>query len=47
MTLAVMGNTTYGGVVRRSTVPVFEGHRLSSTGSRRDIRWVSGRGGRT
>jgi hypothetical protein len=23
---------------------VFEGHRLPSTGSRWDIRWVSGRG---
>jgi hypothetical protein len=25
-------------------VPVFEKHRLPSTSSRRDIRWVSGRG---
>jgi hypothetical protein len=29
---------------RRQRVPVFEGHRLPSTGSRWDIRWVSGRG---
>jgi hypothetical protein len=44
--LAVRGNSICGGVVRRQSVPVFEGHRLASTGSRWDIRWVSG-GGKT
>jgi hypothetical protein len=42
--LAVRGNSISGRVVRRQRVPVFEGHRLPSTGSRWDIRWVSGRG---
>jgi tRNA uridine 5-carbamoylmethylation protein Kti12 len=42
--LAVRGNSISGQVVRRQRVPVFEGHRLPSTGSRWDIRWVSGRG---
>jgi hypothetical protein len=42
--LAVRGNSISGGVVRRQRVPVFEGHRLPSTASRWDIRWVSGRG---
>jgi hypothetical protein len=42
--LAVRGNSISGQVVRRHRVPVFEGHRSLSTGSRRDIRWVSGRG---
>jgi hypothetical protein len=44
--LAVRGNSICGGVVRRQRVPVFEGHRLASTASRWDIRWVSG-GGKT
>jgi hypothetical protein len=44
--LAVRGNSICGGVVRRQRVPVFEGHRLASSGSRWDIRWVSG-GGKT
>jgi multisubunit Na+/H+ antiporter MnhE subunit len=44
--LAVRGNSISGRVVRRQRVPVFEGHRLPSTGSRWDIRWVSG-GGKT
>jgi hypothetical protein len=42
--IAVRGNSVSGRVVRRQRVPVFEGHRLPSTGSRWDIRWVSGRG---
>jgi hypothetical protein len=42
--LAVKENSICGRVVRRQRVPVFEGHRLPSTGSRWDIRWVSGRG---
>jgi hypothetical protein len=42
--LAVWENSICGRVVRRQRVPVFEGHRLPSTGSRWDIRWVSGRG---
>jgi hypothetical protein len=33
-------------VVRRQRVPVFERHRLALSGSRWDIRWVSG-GGKT
>jgi hypothetical protein len=41
LTIAVRGNTISGMVVRRQRVPVFEGHRLPSTGSRWDIRWVS------
>jgi hypothetical protein len=36
--LAVRGNSISGRVVRRQRVPVFEGHRLSATGSRWDIR---------
>jgi hypothetical protein len=36
--LAVRGNSISGRVVRRQRVPVFEGHRLPSTASRRDIR---------
>jgi hypothetical protein len=35
--LAVRGNSIPGRVVRRQRVPVFEGHRLPSTGSRWDI----------
>jgi hypothetical protein len=42
--LAVRGNSISGRVVRRETVPVFDKHRLPSTGSRWDIRWVSGGG---
>jgi hypothetical protein len=41
--VAVRGNSISGRVVRRQRVPVFEGQRLPSTGSRWDIRWVSGR----
>jgi hypothetical protein len=44
--LAVRGNSISGQVVRRQRVPVFEEPRLPSTGSRWDIRWVSG-GGKT
>jgi hypothetical protein len=44
VTLAVTGNTISGRVVRRQGVPVFEEHRLPLTGSRWDIRWLSGRG---
>jgi hypothetical protein len=44
VTLAVTGNSISGRVVRRQRVPVFEGHRLPLTGSRWDIRWLSGRG---
>jgi hypothetical protein len=36
--LAVGGNSISGRVVRRQRVPVFEGHRLPSTGSRWDMR---------
>jgi hypothetical protein len=36
--LAVRGNSFPGPVVRRQRVPVFEGHRLSATASRWDIR---------
>jgi hypothetical protein len=42
--LAVRGSSISGQVVRRQRVPVFEGHRSLSTGSRWEIRWVSGRG---
>jgi hypothetical protein len=42
--LAVRGNSISGLVVRCQRVPVFEGHRLPSTASRRDKRWVSCRG---
>jgi hypothetical protein len=44
VTLAVTGNTISGRVVRRQRVPVFQRHRLPLTGSRWDIRWLSGRG---
>jgi hypothetical protein len=37
----VRGNSLCGRVVQRQRVPVFEEHRLPSTGSRRDIRQVS------
>jgi hypothetical protein len=46
VTLAVTGNTISGRVVLRQMVPMYELHRLPLTGSRWDIRWVSG-GGRT
>jgi hypothetical protein len=36
--LLVRGNSVSDGVVRRQMVPVFEGHRLPLTASRRDIR---------
>jgi hypothetical protein len=36
--LAVRRNSISGRVVRRQRVPVFEGHRLPSTGNRWDIR---------
>jgi hypothetical protein len=42
--LAVRGSSISGRVVRSQRVPVFNRHRLPSTGSRWDIRWVSGRG---
>jgi hypothetical protein len=42
-TLAVRGNTVTGGVDRRHRVPVYDKHRLPSTVSRCDIRWMSGR----
>jgi hypothetical protein len=42
--LAVRGNSISGRVVRRLRVPVFERHRLPSTGSQREKRWVSLRG---
>jgi hypothetical protein len=44
--LAVRGNSSSGRVVRRQRVSMFDKHRLPSTGSRWDIRWVSG-GGKT
>jgi hypothetical protein len=40
------GNTISGQVFRRQKVPVYQYHRLPLTGSRWDIRWVSG-GGKT
>jgi hypothetical protein len=42
--LAVSGNSSSGRVVRRRRDPVFDEHRLPSTASRRDKRWVNGRG---
>jgi hypothetical protein len=36
-------NSISGRVIRRLMVPLFEGHRLPSIGSRYVIRWVSGR----
>jgi hypothetical protein len=44
--LAVRGNSISGRVVQRQRVPAFKEHRLLSTGSRWDIRWVSS-GGKT
>jgi hypothetical protein len=42
--LAVRENSISGRYFRSQRLPVFEGQRLPSTGSRWDIRWVSGRG---
>jgi hypothetical protein len=42
--LAVRENSIYGRVIRRQRLPVFEGHRLPSTASRRENRRVNGRG---
>jgi hypothetical protein len=44
VTLAVTGNTISGRVVQRQRVLMSEWHRLPLTGSRWDIRWLSGRG---
>jgi nitrate reductase NapE component len=44
VTLAVTGNTSSGRVVRRQRMLVSREHRLPLTGSRWDIRWLSGRG---
>jgi hypothetical protein len=41
LNLADRVNSCSGRVARRQRVPVFEGHRLPSTGSRWDKRWVS------
>jgi hypothetical protein len=43
--LAVRGNSNSGRFFRSQRLLVFEGHRLPSTESRWDIRWV--RGGRS
>jgi hypothetical protein len=42
VTLGATGNSISGEVVRRQCVLVFDWHRLLLTGSRWDIRWVSG-----
>jgi hypothetical protein len=42
--LAVRISSISGRIVWRQRVPVFEGHRLPSIGSRWDIRWLSDRG---
>jgi hypothetical protein len=42
--LAVTENTSLGRVVSHQRMPPFCEHRLSLTGSRWDIRWLSGRG---
>jgi hypothetical protein len=44
VTLAVTENTSLGRVVSHHRMPLFWEHRLSLTGSRWDIRWLSGRG---
>jgi hypothetical protein len=44
VTLAVTGNTTFGAIVWSQRRQVFEWHRLTLTGVRFDIRWLSGRG---
>jgi hypothetical protein len=46
VTLAVTGNTNSGCVVRLQRVPVYGKQRLPLSGSRWDIRWMSG-GGKT
>jgi hypothetical protein len=43
VTLAVTRNTNSGRVFRRYRVTLYRWHRLPLTGSRWDIRWVSGR----
>jgi hypothetical protein len=37
------GMTIFGRVLRRHSVPAFQGHRLPLTGSRWDVRWLIGR----
>jgi hypothetical protein len=44
VTLAVTGNTISGRFVRHMNILVSREHRLSLTGSRWDIRWLSGSG---
>jgi hypothetical protein len=44
VTLAVTGNTISGQAVRRHRMRVSPYRRSSLTGSRWDIRWLSGRG---
>jgi hypothetical protein len=44
VTVADKGNTISGCVFRRRCVLVFDWHQLQLTGSRWDIRWVSGGG---
>jgi hypothetical protein len=44
VTLAVTENTISSRVVWHQIVSVYRRHRMSLTGSRWDIRWVSGRG---
>jgi hypothetical protein len=44
MTLAMTGNTISGQAVRRHRMRVSPYRRSSLTGSRWDIRWLSGRG---
>jgi hypothetical protein len=44
VTLAVTGNSVSGRIVRRQRMLLSQKHRLSLTGSRWDIRWLSGRG---
>jgi hypothetical protein len=46
VTLAVTRNTASGCVIQRHRVPTYQYHRLPLSGSRWDIRWVSG-GGKT
>jgi hypothetical protein len=44
VTLAVTGSSISSHVFRRCRMTVFQMHRLPLTGSRWNIRWVSGRG---
>jgi hypothetical protein len=44
VTLTVTENTISSRVVWHQIVSVYRRHRTSLTGSRWDIRWVSGRG---